>query len=47
MSDAKKEIAMKFPHISKDDLKSLGFQTSVELAAGGVLTAMLIRWITL
>ena len=40
--------AMKLlPQITKRDLTSLGFQTSMELAAGGVLTAMLIRWITL
>jgi len=37
----------RFPPISKSDLKSLGFRTSLEIAAGGVLTAMLIRWITL
>ena len=35
------------PHITRTDLKSLGFQTSLEIAAGGVLTAMLLRWITL
>ena len=40
---------MKFPqiHRPKVDLRSLAFQTSVELAAGGLLTAALIRWITI
>jgi len=35
------------PQIAKDNLNSLGFRTSLEIATGGVLTAMLIRWITL
>ncbi len=35
------------PPITKNDLNSLGFRTSLEIAAGGVLTAMLLRWITL
>jgi hypothetical protein len=35
------------PQITKSDLTSLGFRTSVEIATGGLLTAMLIRWITL
>ncbi len=35
------------PPITKNDLTSLGFRTSLEIAAGGVLTAMLLRWITL
>ena len=34
------------PRITKRDLTSLAFQTTVEIAAGGVLTAMLLRWIT-
>jgi hypothetical protein len=34
------------PPITKGDVTSLGFRTSMELAAGGVLTAMLLRWIT-
>jgi hypothetical protein len=33
------------PQIHKDDLSSLGFRVSMELAAGGVLTALLLRWI--
>ncbi len=35
------------PRITKNDINSLGFITSLELAAGGVLTAMLLRWVTL
>jgi hypothetical protein len=35
------------PQLKKCDLTSLGFRTSMELAAGGVLTAMLLRWITI
>jgi hypothetical protein len=38
------------PQIAKENLNSLntlGFRTSLEIATGGVLTAMLIRWITL
>ena len=37
---------MKLPHFHrpKIDLHSIAFQTSVELAAGGILTAVLIRW---
>jgi hypothetical protein len=35
------------PQVTKSDLNSLGFRTALELAAGGVLTALLIRWITL
>ncbi len=39
--------AMKRPHLPllKVDLHSLGFQTGLELAAGGLATAMLLRWI--
>jgi hypothetical protein len=37
---------MKHPrHFTRGDLTSLGFYTSLELAGGAVLTAMLIRWI--
>jgi hypothetical protein len=32
--------------IKRGDLTSLGFYTSIELAGGAVLTAILIRWIT-
>ncbi len=32
-------------HRPKVDFHSLGFQTSVELAAGGVFTALLLRWL--
>lgn len=35
------------PQITRSDLTSLGFRTSLEIATGGVLTAMLLRWITL
>lgn len=35
------------PRITKADLTSLGFYTSLELTAGGILTAVLLRWITL
>lgn len=31
----------------KSDIDSLGFRISLEIAAGGVLTAILLRWITL
>jgi len=33
------------PQITKRDLSSLGFRVSMELAAGAVLTALLLRWI--
>jgi hypothetical protein len=38
---------MKFPHIHrpKVDLRSATVQTTLELAAGGILIAMLMRWI--
>lgn len=38
---------MKFPHIHRPklDLHSITVQTTIELAAGGVLIAMLMRWI--
>ena len=37
---------MKFlPQIHKSDLTSLAFRTSMEIAAGGFLTALLLRWI--
>ncbi len=35
------------PRITKNDLNSLGFITSLELAAGGILTVMLLRWVAL
>lgn len=28
-------------------LRSLGVQTSLELAAGGILTAMFLRWVSM
>ena len=44
-----KESAMKRPpfiHLLKTDwFRSLGVQTSLEIAAGGVLTAILLRWV--
>jgi len=38
---------MKLPHIHrpKVDLRSVAVQTSLELAAGGILIAMLMHWI--
>ena len=33
------------PQIHKSELRSLGFRVSMELAAGGFLTALLLRWI--
>ena len=38
---------MKLPHFHrpKVDLHSIALQTSLELAAGGVLTELLIRWV--
>ena len=38
---------MKRPPIRlpKVDVRSLGFQTTVEIAAGGVFTALLLRWL--
>lgn len=40
---------MKSPlaHLRKPDVRSLGFQTSLELAAGGLMIAILLRWIAL
>jgi hypothetical protein len=31
-------------HLPRIDVHSLEFQTSIELAVGGVLTALLLRW---
>ena len=38
---------MKLPHFHcpKLDLHSVAVQTTIELAAGGILIAMLMRWI--
>jgi len=38
---------MKFPHIHRPklDLRSVTVQATLEIAAGGVLIAMLMRWI--
>ena len=38
---------MKLPHFHrpKVDLHSIGLQTALELAAGGVVMVLLIRWI--
>lgn len=38
---------MKFPHIHRPklDLHSVAVQTTLEITAGGVLIAMLMRWI--
>ncbi len=43
----KQEGVMKRPHLPKLDLHSLGLLTSLELAAGGLLTALLLRWVTM
>jgi hypothetical protein len=32
-------------HWPKIDVRSLGFQTAIEIAAGGLLMAILLRWI--
>ena len=47
MGDAKVGSIMKLPHFHRPrlDLHSIALQTSLELAAGGVLTALLIRWV--
>lgn len=34
------------PQIHRSDMSSLGFRVSMELAAGGFLTALLLRWMT-
>jgi hypothetical protein len=38
---------MRFPHFHRPklDLRSLAVQTSLELAAGGLVTVLLIRWV--
>ncbi len=38
---------MKRPHFHRPklDLHSIALQTSLELAAGGLFTALLIRWV--
>jgi hypothetical protein len=38
---------MKHPrlHFPRPDVHSLGFQTSLELAGGGLLIALLLRWL--
>jgi hypothetical protein len=38
---------MKRPHIRipRVDVHSLGFKTAAEIAAGGILTALLLRWL--
>ena len=43
----KMEDIMKLPHFHrpKIDLHSIALQTSIELAAGGILMVLLIRWI--
>ena len=35
------------PQITRSDLNSLAFRTSLEIAAGGVMMVLLLRWITL
>lgn len=39
------EIAMKRPHFHLPKLDILDLQTALEIAAGGVATAMLLRWV--
>ena len=43
----KMEGIMKLPHFHrpKVDLHSIALQTSLELAAGGIIMVLLIRWI--
>jgi hypothetical protein len=38
---------MKRPHfrMPRMDVHSLGFQTTAEIAAGGIFTALLLRWL--
>jgi hypothetical protein len=38
---------MKLPHFHRPklDLHSVAVQTTIELAAGGILVALLVRWI--
>ena len=38
---------MKFPHFHRPklDLHSISVQTTIELAAGGLLVLLLLRWI--
>ena len=40
-------LIMKFPHFHRPklDLHSLGVQIALELAAGGLFTVLLIRWL--
>ena len=37
-----KRPALRLPKV---DVHSIGFQTAVEIAAGGVFTALLMRWL--
>ncbi len=41
------KIAMKLPHFHRPklDLHSVAFQTTLELTAGGLFCAALLRWI--
>ena len=47
MDDAKASSMKLVSRLAASRLTSLGFQTGLALAAGGVLTALLLRWITL
>ena len=40
-----KKSIMKRPKLSIHKLRALEVQTSIELAAGGIATAMLLRWL--
>jgi hypothetical protein len=34
-------------HLPKVDVHSIGFQTALEIAAGALFTALLLRWLTM
>jgi hypothetical protein len=38
-------VKFRLPHLSKADWQSLAVQTSIELAVGALLTALLLRWL--
>ena len=47
MAVAMQWVAMKRPHLHlpKVDYRSLSFQTVLELTLGGLLIALLLRWV--
>lgn len=40
-----KRSQIHLPHLPKVDFRSLAFQTTLELTIGGLLIALLLRWI--